>query len=137
MHKSHMCRSNEPNHQLIAGYLGHKNQQDDCSGPSEETETCEGSESVDHVLHSVVDNENNYQHKTGEVGSHDNLLPVIQTLNVHLSGFEGHYNCCTLKDSLVAIKYSQCDIPASGRANINEVVVFNGHVLRSIGMVGK
>ena len=40
MHKIHMCRSNEPHHQLIAGYLGHKNQQDDCSGPSEETETC-------------------------------------------------------------------------------------------------
>ena len=117
-----LCTQNKG---LITGYLGHKNQQDDCSGPNEETETCNADESVDHVLHSVVDNEDNYQHKTGEVSSHDNLSVVIQSTNFHLSGFEGHYDCCTLKNSLIAIQYSQHDIPASGRANINEVVVLH------------
>ena len=100
MHKSHMCRST-----LLANCWlpWAQNQQDDRSGPNEETETCNADESVDHVLHSVVDNENNYQHEAGEVSSHDNLSVVIQSTNFHLSGFEGHYDCCSLKDSLVVI----------------------------------
>ena len=106
-------------------YLGHKHQQDDCSGPNEEAESGDGSESVDQVLHGVADNEDNYQHKAGDISSHDNLLTVIQPSNFHLSGFEGHYDCCTLKDSLVAIEYPQCDTPGSGRANVNEVVILH------------
>ena len=62
MHKSHMCRST-----LLANCWlpWAQNQQDDRSGPNEETETCNADESVDHVLHSVVDNEDNHQHKAG------------------------------------------------------------------------
>ena len=71
--------------------------------PSEEAETCNADESVDHVLHSVVDNEDNYQHKTGEVHSHDNLSVVIYPSNLNFSRFESHYDCYGLKENFVAV----------------------------------
>ena len=78
------------------GYLGNKNQQNDCSGPNEDAETCDSSKTVDPIIHGVDDNEVNNEHKGGEVSSQDNLLVVIQPLNICLPGFEGHYNCHTL-----------------------------------------
>ena len=68
-------------------YLGNKNQHNNCSCSNEKAETCDSSESVDLVLNSIVDNEDNYKHKAGEVSSHDNLPVVVQALNFHLSGF--------------------------------------------------
>ena len=112
-----------------SGYLGYKNQQDDCGGPGEVTDTCDNSESVDHGPHSVVDDEDNYQHKAGEIRSHDNLPVVVQPLHFHLSGFESHHDCHSLQKNFVAVEYPQCCIPGNGGADVNEVLVFHIHDL--------
>ena len=72
---------------MSTDYLGNKNQCNNCSGPSEVAETSNSNETVHFILHGIVDNDDNYNHKAGEIGSQDNFPIVIQPWYFHFPGF--------------------------------------------------
>ena len=88
---------NNNNKTTTAGcYLGHKNQHHNRCGSDKEAETCEHSEQVDLVSHSVGENKDDHKHKTADVCSQDNLPVVIQSFHLDFSGFKSHYDCSSM-----------------------------------------
>lgn len=99
-------------------------QQDDCR-PNEESSTINNSKGILKILQSDWRHKDDSQHYTTDIDGCNDERGVVQSFDVHLSGWESEDQCYYLNEGLEAIEYTGGDVALRRVADEDKVISYD------------